>query len=103
MFTGDLQIRAMALLVLTAMAAGSSAMMSGTAAAADTETFFSNPSLEDFIDGDVKVARMGQRGPGVHMSFISPAEVRQGEMVNASAVRQSSAMPEVYLSIRLPW
>ena len=103
MFTGDLQIRALALLVLTAMAAGSSALMTGTAAAAETDTFFSNPSLEDFMDGDVKVAHMGQRGPGVHMSFISPADVRQGGMVNAGAARQSSAMPEVYFSIRLPW
>ena len=55
------------------------------------------------MDGDVNVARMGQRGPAVHMSVISPADVRHGEMINASAVRQAAAVPEVYLSIRLPW
>jgi hypothetical protein len=88
-------------LMLLAMLAGFLALMSTSAAAA--ETFFSKPELNDFMDGDVTVARMGKRGPAVHMSFVSPADVRHGETVNASAVRQAAVTPEVYLSVRLPW
>jgi len=88
-------------LMLLAMLAGFLALMSTSAAAA--ETFFSKPELNDFMDGDVTVARMGKRGPAVHMNFASLADVRHGEAVNASAVRQAAVTPEVYLSVRLPW
>jgi len=99
MLNARFQIRKQACLLLF-MVAGCSTLVS-TATAADT--FFSKPDLGDLMDGDVTVARMGQRGPAVHMSFISPADVRVGKTVTASAVRQSTAMPEVYLSVRLPW
>jgi hypothetical protein len=101
MLEGKFQIRKPDPLMLLAMAVGFSALMSTTATAA--EPFFNTPDFDDFMDGDVHVARMGQRGPAVHMSVISPADVRHGEMINASAVRQAAAVPEVYLSIRLPW
>ena len=101
MLKGKFQIRKPDPLILLAMVVGFSALMPATATAA--ETFFSKPGFDDFMDGDVKVARMGQRGPAVHMSVISPADVRHGEMINASAVRQAAAVPEVYLSVRLPW
>jgi len=95
------QIRKPVSLMLPAMVMVFSALVSTSATAA--ETFFSKPSFDDLMDGDVAVARMGQRGPAVHMSFISPTDVRHGQAINASAVRQTAAMPEVYLSIRLPW
>lgn len=101
MFKGNLQVRTLVLLRQAVMAAGFTVLMSSSVAAA--ETFFSNPDLDDLMDGDVKVARIGQRGPGVHMSFISPAAVRHGQTVNAGAVRQATTRPEVYLSIQFPW
>lgn len=101
MMKRKLQIRTPCHLMLLAMLAGFLALMSTSAAAA--ETIFSKPDLNDFMDGDVTVARLSKRGPAVHMSFISPAEMHYGEVANASNVRQGAALPDVQLSIRLPW
>ena len=101
MLIGKFQIHKPAPLMLFAMMVGFSVLVPASAAAA--ETFLRKPALDDYVDGDVTVARMGQRGPAVHMSVISPAEVHHGEAVNASALRQTTSIPNVYLSVRLPW
>ena len=95
------QIHKPAALMLSALVVSFSVLAPAGATAA--ETFFSKPSLDDLMDGDVTVARMGQRGPAVNMSVISPANVRPGEPVRAGAVRQTAVTPEVYLTISLPW
>lgn len=101
MLKARFQIRKPAALMMPALVVLISLLASTGAAAA--ETFFSKPSLDDLMDGDVTVARMGQRGPAVHMSVISPANMRPGEPVRAGAVQQTDVTPEVYLTISLPW
>ena len=101
MLKARFQMRKPAALMLSALVVLISLLASTGAAAA--ETFFSKPSFDDLMDGDVTVARMGQRGPAVHMSVISPANVHPDEPVVAGAVRQTAVKPEVYLTISLPW
>jgi len=66
------------------------------------ETFFSNPTLADLRDGDLRLAEAGGGDVGVHMSFQTPATAYDG-MHAGSRRQQSVSSPNVYLSVRLPW
>jgi hypothetical protein len=76
-------------------------MLTSTAAA--SELVFSKPDFADLQDGDVTLARSDRSGAGVHMSFMSPSLL--GGSSQSSHVVSSSAgtLPNVYLSLRLPW
>jgi len=100
---GKFKIRRPDSMLLLAMLVSASVLLTTAAAAAETGTFFSNPDLGDFLDGDVMLARMGHHGPAVHMSFIDPADMQLDAQGNVRSIRQIAATPEVYISVHLPW
>jgi hypothetical protein len=74
-----------------------------TTTAGASESFFSKPNFTDLQDGEVTLASSTRSGAGVHMSFMSPSQlVGNGQ---SSHVISSSAgtLPNVYLSLRVPW
>ena len=74
-----------------------------TAAVDAGETFFTNPSLTDLLDGDVRLAEAGRGDVGLHMSFQAPASVYEGMQADNRNQQQSVSLSNVYLSVRLPW
>jgi len=67
------------------------------------ETFFSNPTLADLRDGDLRLAEAGGGDVGVHMTFQTPATAYDGMHADSRNRQQSVSSPNVYLSVRLPW
>jgi hypothetical protein len=76
-------------------------MMTSTAGAA--ESFLSKPNFADLQDGDVTLARAEHGGAGLHMSFISPSALLGNNQSSQAAISQNGTLPNVYLSLRLPW
>ena len=76
-------------------------MMTATAGAA--ESFLSKPNFADLQDGDVTLARAKHSGAGIHMSFMSPSVLHGYSQSNQAASGQNGTLPNVYLSLRLPW
>ena len=75
-------------------------MMSSTAGAA--ESFLSKLSFTDLEDGDITLAGAERSGAAIHMSFMSPS-VLYGNKQSGYIVNPSGALPDIYLSLRLPW
>ncbi len=85
----------LALLVTTGV------MLTSTAGASGS--FLSKPNFADLQDGDVTLASSGRNGAGIHMSVTSPS-LSGGSSQPSDAVTSSAVMlPNVYLSLRLPW
>jgi len=87
--------------LLLALLLTSCVMMTATLSAA--ESFLSNPNFEDLQDGDVTLARAEHGGAGIHMSFMSPSALHGSSQSSQAAPTQNDTLPNVYLSLRLPW
>jgi hypothetical protein len=76
-------------------------MLHSTAAA--SESFLTNPNFADLKDGDVTLATSQRSGAGIHMSFISPSSLGGNSQPDHVVTGSTGALPNVYLSLRLPW
>ena len=85
----------LALLVMLAV------MMTSTASA--EESFLSKPSFSDLEDGDITLNEAKRNGATVHMSFMSPSVIHVNNPSEQVIIDQQGKMPDVYLSLRLPW
>jgi hypothetical protein len=74
-----------------------------TATAGASESFLSKPNFADLQDGDVTLASSGRRGAGIHMSFMSPSLLGGGNQSSHVVASSAGTLPNVYLSLRLPW
>ena len=74
-----------------------------TATVSAEETFLSKPNFDDLQDGDVTLARAGRGGAGIHMSFMLPSALNGNSQSSAVLTSQALSVPDVYLSLRLPW
>lgn len=86
--------------LLPALLLASGMMMTATPGAA--ESFLSKPNFEDLQDGDVTLARAEHGGAGLHMSFMPPSALH-GNNESNQVISQNGSLPNVYLSLRLPW
>ena len=86
--------------LLLALLLTSGMMVATTPSAA--ESFLSKPNFEDLQDGDVTLARAKHGGAGLHMSFMPPSALYGNNQSNP-VISQNGSMPNVYLSLRLPW
>jgi hypothetical protein len=77
-------------------------MMTATVVSAD-ESFLSRPNFTDLQDGDVTLAKAERGGAGIHMSLMSPSVLNGNSQSSYVFTSQSLTMPDVYLSLRLPW
>jgi hypothetical protein len=74
-----------------------------TTTAGASESFFSKPNFADLQDGEVTLASSARSGAGVHMSFMSPSLLRgNGQSVHVVS-SSAGTLPNIYLSLRLPW
>jgi hypothetical protein len=76
-------------------------MLASTAAASGS--FLAKPNFADLQDGDVTLASSERSGAGVHMSFMSPSLLGQTSQSSHVVTSSSGTLPNVYLSLRLPW
>ena len=76
-------------------------MLTSTAAASGA--FLSKPNFADLQDGDVTLASSQRSGAGVHMSFTSPSFPGRTSQSSHVVTSSSLTLPNVYLSLRLPW
>jgi hypothetical protein len=88
-------------LMLLAILVMLGAMMTSTASAG--ESFLSKPSFTDLEDGDITLAGAEQGGAAIHMSFMSPSVLHGNNPSDQVVINQSGTLPDVYLSLRLPW
>ena len=88
-------------LILLAVLVTLGVMMTATVSA--EETFLSKPNFTDLQDGDVILARAEHGGAGIHMSFMSPSGLNGSSQASYMLTSQDFSMPDVYLSLRLPW
>ena len=88
-------------LILLAVLVTLGVMMTTTVSA--DESFISNPNFTDLQDGDVTLARAEHGGAGIHMSFMSPSALNGNSQSSYVLTSQALSMPDVYLSLRLPW
>jgi hypothetical protein len=70
--------------------------------ASAAESLFSKEGLGHLIDGDMKLARVGSQGAGLHMTFKSPSRENNAVYIS-SADNYSSKDSGVHLSVRMPW
>ncbi|HYQ73081.1 MAG TPA: hypothetical protein VET88_14270 [Gammaproteobacteria bacterium] len=89
-------------LMLLALFVTLAVMMTSTVSAAE-ESFISNPSFADLEDGDITLAGAERNGAGIHMSFMSPSMLNGNNRAEYVPASQNGLMPDVYLSLRLPW
>jgi len=67
------------------------------------ETFFSNQKLDDLINGNVMLTKVGHHGAGVHMFFKNPANefmYKESASLNGG---QHKPVADISLSLRVPW
>ncbi len=57
--------------MLVTLLVGMSVFM--TTAVDASESFFSNPNLQDLLNGEITLTEVGHQGAGLHMSFQTPA------------------------------
>jgi hypothetical protein len=76
-------------------------MLTSTAAASGS--FLSKPSFADLQDGDVTLASSQRSGAGFHMSFMPPSLPGQAGHPSHAVTSSTVTLPDVYLSLRLPW
>ena len=76
-------------------------MMTSTASA--EELFLSKPSFSDLEDGDITLAGAEQEGAAIHMSFMSPSVLYGNNQSGQVVTNQIGLVPDVYLTLRLPW
>ena len=88
-------------LMLITLLVGLSVFM--TTAVDASETFFSNPNLPDFINGDITLTNIGHRGAGIHMFYKTPANVFTDTRPENLDSSLNEAAPDVFLSLRVPW
>jgi hypothetical protein len=88
-------------LVLMAILVGLGVLM--TTAVHANETFFSNPSLPDLVNGDIVLTSIGHHGAGVRMFYKTPANEFTGELPESLHSDQNKTAPDVYLSVHIPW
>jgi hypothetical protein len=88
-------------LILLAVLVTLGVMMTATVSA--EESFLSKPNFTDLQDGDVILARAEHGGAGIHMSFMSPSALKGNSQSSHALTSQAFSMPDVYLSLRLPW
>jgi len=67
------------------------------------ETFFDKPDLDDLMDGDITLARAAHSGAAVHMSFNSLAQARPENHAKQTTQPFAGTVPDIFLSLRLPW
>ena len=88
-------------LMLLALLVTLGVMMTATVSA--DEPFLSKPNFTDLQDGDVTLARAEHGGAGLHMSFMSPSVLNVNRDSSYVLTSFTGTMPDVYLSLRLPW
>jgi hypothetical protein len=67
------------------------------------ETFLRNPEITDLEDGDIILVRSAHGGAGIHMSFMSQSELSANSRTGHVLASQALTMPDLYLTLRLPW
>ena len=75
--------------------------MSTGASAADT--LVSKEGFNRLIDGDMKLARVGSQGAGLHMTFRSPSRENNAVYTSRADNGYSSKDHGVHLSVQMPW
>jgi hypothetical protein len=88
-------------LMLLAVMVITGVMMTSPVSAA--ESFLSKPNFTDLQDGDIILAGTKHGSPGIHMSFLSPSELYANSHSGHVVMGFTGTMPDVYLSLRLPW
>jgi hypothetical protein len=88
-------------LMLLAVLVTLGVMMTATVSA--DESFISNPNINDLQDGDVTLAKSEHGGAGIHMSIMSPSALNVNSDSSYVLTSVNGSMPDVYLSLRLPW
>ena len=73
------------------------------ATAGASESFLSKPNFADLQDGDVTLASSVRSGAGVHMSFMSPSLLGGGSQSSHVVSSSAATLPNIYLTLRLPW
>ena len=76
-------------------------MLTSTAAASGS--FLAEPNFADLQDGDVTLASSERSGAGVHMSFMSPSLPVRDSQPSYGVTSSVDTLPNVYLTLRLPW
>jgi hypothetical protein len=76
-------------------------MLTSTAGASGS--FLSKPNLADLQDGDVTLASSERSGAGIHMSLMSPSLLGGSNQSSHVVTSSASTLPNIYLSLRLPW
>jgi hypothetical protein len=89
-------------LMLLAVLVTLGVMMTSTVGAA--ESFFRNPSFTDLQDGDITLAGAEHGSASIHMSFMPPSALNMNRDPSYLVLTDFTwSMPDVYLSLRLPW
>jgi hypothetical protein len=74
-----------------------------TSAVGADESFFRKPSFKDLQDGEITLAGAEHGRAGIHMSFLPLSEL-DGNSDSVPVVTDiPGIMPDVYLSLRVPW
>jgi hypothetical protein len=76
-------------------------MMASTVSAG--ETVPGKPGITDLEDGDIVLVKSEHGGAGIHMSFMSPTLLPGNNRSSQLLSSQDFSMPDLYLSLRLPW
>jgi hypothetical protein len=89
-----------ALLLLTLIVSLGVFMSTGATAA---DTLFSKDGFSRLMDGDMKLAQVGNQGAGLHMTFKSPSRESDALYVSRADGNYSSKDHGVHLSVQMPW
>ncbi len=87
-------------LFLLVLVVGVGMVISTGVSAADT--LFSKAGFSELLDGNMKLARVGNQGAGLHMSFKSPSRENNALYVSR-ADKDTSNDRGVHLSVQIPW
>ncbi len=87
-------------LFLLALIVSLGVFMSTGATAA--ETLFSKAGFSELMDGDLKLAAVGNNGAGLHMTFKSPSR-EQNALYVSHADNPVKSDHGVHLSVQMPW
>jgi YNFM family putative membrane transporter len=91
----------LALIALLALLVTLGVMLTSTAGASGS--FLSKPNLADLQDGDVTLASSERSGAGIHMSLMSPSLLGGSNQSSHVVTSSAGTLPNIYLSLRLPW
>jgi len=92
-------------LFLLALIVSIGVFISTGATAAETRdvSLFSKAGFTSLVDGDVKLAPVGNHGAGLHMTFKSPSRSEHALYVSSNAGDYAMKDHGVHLSVKMPW